>query len=133
MSAISDLNTLLADMEPRLNRGVFVFATVAELRNVEIDSVVAMVVEAEGISVVMTESDALRQSISFEFRSAWITLTVNSALEAVGLTAAFARALGDAQISCNVIAGNFHDHIFVPVDSADAAMRALQSLQSGAR
>jgi hypothetical protein len=51
----------------------------------------------------------------------------------VGLTVAFARMLGDAQISCNVIAGNFRDHIFVPVDSADAAMRALQSLQSGAR
>ena len=130
MGAIFDLDSLLATMEPRRNPGVFVFATVSSLGDVEPDSVVAMVVEAEGISVVMTETDALRQSISYDFRSAWITLSVNSALEAVGLTAAFARVLGDAQISCNVIAGNYHDHIFVPVDSADAAIDALRSLQS---
>src|SRR5680860_1095955 len=130
MTAISDLDSLLSAMEPQHNPGVFVFATVASLGDIDADSVVAMIVEAEGISVVMSESDALRQSIPHSFRSAWITLTVNSALEAVGLTAAFARALGDAQISCNVIAGNYHDHIFVPIDSVDAAMGALRSLQS---
>ncbi|MGV8852360.1 MAG: ACT domain-containing protein, partial [Rhodoglobus sp.] len=113
MTAISDLDSLLATMEPELNPGVFVFATVAALSEVDLDSVIALMVEVEGISVVMRESDALRQAIAYDFRSAWITLTVNSALEAVGLTATFAQALGDVQISCNVIAGRNHDHIFV--------------------
>ena len=130
MTAISDLHTLLAAMEPQLNPGVFVFATVASLAQVDPDSVVAMIRESNGLSVVMTEADALRQEIACDFRSAWITLNVNSALEAVGLTAAFAHTLGEAQISCNVIAGNYHDHIFVPVDSADAALAALRSLQT---
>ncbi|EAR25481.1 hypothetical protein A20C1_04421 [marine actinobacterium PHSC20C1] len=129
MTAISDLDSLLATMQPELNPGIFVFTTVLALSEVELDSVVALVVEAEGISVVMSETDALRQAIPYDFRSAWITLKVNSALEAVGLTAAFARALGDVQISCNVIAGNYHDHIFVPIDAADAALAALRSLQ----
>lgn len=129
MTAISDLNTLLATMDPQLNAGVFVFATVESLAAVDPYSVVAMVRESEGISIVMTESDALRQNIAHDFRSAWITLNVNSALEAVGLTAAFARALGEADISSNVVAGNFHDHIFVPVGQADAALTALRSLQ----
>lgn len=130
MTAISDLDSLLATMEPALNPGTFVFATVASLSEVEVDSVVAMVVEAEGISVVMSEADALRQTISYDFRSSWITLTVNSALDAVGLTAAIAQVLGDVHISCNVIAGNNHDHIFVPIHSAEKALSALRSLQS---
>jgi len=93
---------------------------------------VAVMREREGISVVMTEADAVRQGVPHEFRSSWITLTVTSALDAVGLTAGFAKALGDAQISCNVIAGHHHDHLFVPVESTDAALTALRSLQSAA-
>ncbi|MBH0053936.1 ACT domain-containing protein [Salinibacterium sp. SWN139] len=133
MTAISDLNELLASMEPHLNEGVFVFATVDSLAEVDASSIVALMQEPEGLSVVMTESDAVRQGIAHEFRSSWITLTVTSALEAVGLTAAFAQALGDVQISCNVIAGHHHDHIFVSVESTDAAVAALRGLQASAR
>ena len=63
------------------------------------------------------------------FRAAWISLHVHSDLQAVGLTAAFANALGSVGISCNVIAGAYHDHIFVPLEKAQAAMQALQDLQ----
>ncbi|MEV8253771.1 ACT domain-containing protein [Rhodoglobus sp. NPDC076762] len=132
MAAISDLNELLASMHPQRNDGVFVFATVTSLDSIEASSIVALMREHEGISVVMTEADARRQGIEHEFRSSWITLTVTSALEAVGLTAAFARALGEAGISCNVIAGHHHDHLFVPVESTDAALQALRSLQASA-
>ncbi|MBH0023886.1 ACT domain-containing protein [Salinibacterium sp. SWN248] len=133
MAAISDLNELVASMEPHLNEGVFVFATVGSLAEVDESSIVALMREPEGLSVVMSEADAGRQGIAHEFRSSWITLTVTSALEAVGLTAAFAQALGDVQISCNVIAGRHHDHIFVPTDSTDAALAALRGLQVSAR
>ena len=53
---------------------------------------------------------------------------MNSALDAVGLTAAFATALADAGLSCNVIAGLHHDHVLVDVDDAGAALRVLQRL-----
>lgn len=132
MTAVSNLNELLSTMEPHLNEGTFVFATVGSIADVEAESIVAVMRETEGMSVVMTEADAVRQGIPHEFRSSWITLTVTSALEAVGLTAAFAQALGDVQISCNVIAGRHHDHLFVPVESTDAALAALRSLQSAA-
>ena len=69
------------------------------------------------------------QGFEQSFRCAWITLRVNSDLEAVGLTAAFARALADQSIACNVIAGAYHDHLFVPVDRAADALHCLQQLQ----
>jgi hypothetical protein len=49
-------------------------------------------------------------------------------LDAVGLTAAFAKALTDAGISSNVVAALYHDHIFVQWDRRDDAMKALKSL-----
>jgi uncharacterized protein len=65
-----------------------------------------------------------------EFRGAWLTLTVFSALEAVGLTAAVARALADEGIPCNVLAGYHHDHMLVPEERAGDAMRVLRRLRS---
>jgi uncharacterized protein len=66
------------------------------------------------------------------FTAAWITLNVHSDLAAVGLTAAFSGALGQAGISCNVVAGVHHDHLFVPIDQAQRAMEALHALSRSA-
>jgi hypothetical protein len=60
-----------------------------------------------------------------------ITLTVQSSLEAVGLTAAFASVLAQGGISANVIAGFHHDHIFLPAADADRAMTLLRGLSNG--
>lgn len=48
-------------------------------------------------------------------------------VHAGGLTAAV--ALAEANIRCNVIAAAFHDHIFVPVASAQEALGVLLQLQ----
>lgn len=53
---------------------------------------------------------------------------MHSALEAVGLTAAVALALTDAGISCNVVAGFHHDHLFVPFGRAAEAVAVLEAL-----
>jgi hypothetical protein len=128
---ISDLSLLLRSMEPVLNPGTFVFTSVENAAEIEPSTIIASVREPEGLAVVMRESDAQERGLPILFRAAWITLTVTSDLEAVGLTAAFASALGAAGISCNVIAGAYHDHIFVPVDSAERAMLVLRKLQAG--
>jgi hypothetical protein len=64
------------------------------------------------------------------FRAGWITLTVNSDLQAVGLTAVFASALGKAGISCNVVAGAYHDHIFVPIERTSEAIKVLKNMET---
>ncbi len=55
-------------------------------------------------------------------------LHVNSALADVGLTALFSRVLADAGVSCNVIAGRAHDHLFVDWDEGAQALALLRGL-----
>jgi hypothetical protein len=126
---LRDLAALLVSMEPELQPGVYVFASLPHDAAASGAGIVATFREPEGMTVVMEEGAAQAAGIAPLFRAAWITLTVHSDLNAVGLTAAFSRALGEADISCNVIAAAYHDHIFVPVDDAPRAMDALSALQ----
>jgi len=126
---IANLAVLLRSMEPVLHGGVYAYCVVPHEANIAGLSPVATVSEAEGLTLVLPEEHAVNAGFSVLFRAAWITLTVHSDLQAVGLTAAFASALGQAGISCNVVAGAYHDHIFVPVEQAQQALAALQSLQ----
>ncbi|CCD40617.1 Uncharacterized protein conserved in bacteria [Candidatus Paraburkholderia kirkii UZHbot1] len=126
---ISDLDALIASMQPELQPGVYVFASLPHDAVFGGAGVVATFREREGMTVVMEEGAARAAGIEPLFRAAWITLTVHSDLNAVGLTAAFAHALGCANIICNVLAAAYHDHIFVPVDDAGRAMDALSDLQ----
>ena len=116
-------------MQPVKNPGVYVFASVLPGTDISKLEPIATIREKEGITVVVTEEQALIAQLSVLFRSTWITLNVHSDLQAIGLTAAFSAALGQANISCNVIAGAFHDHIFVPVELGDKAMASLLDLQ----
>jgi hypothetical protein len=129
MPPVTDLTTLLQHLEPTRNQGTYVFATVPPGEELPVRDVVAMVREREGVSVVVEEARAQRLGLQPVMRCVWITLAVPSDLEAVGLTAAFAKALTDVGISCNVVAGTHHDHLFVPVDHSAAAMHALRELQ----
>ncbi|MCU6434015.1 ACT domain-containing protein [Undibacterium sp. Jales W-56] len=126
---ISDLPTLLSSMEPVLNEGRYAYVCVPMAFDWRDIHIIAAIREIEGMTLVVPEAEAERLGLTILFRAAWITLNVHSDLQAVGLTAAFAQALGAANISCNVIAGACHDHIFIPVEQASAAMMALQKLQ----
>ena len=61
-----------------------------------------------------------------------ITLNIHSSLEAVGLTAAVLQALASEAISANVVAGFYHDQIFVSQTSAERAMACLTLLSAAA-
>lgn len=132
MQPISELSSLLKSMQPELNPGTYAYATLGPDQTISISDVVSLIREPEGISVIVSESTAGRLGLKTVFRCEWITLTVNSDLQAVGLTAAFSRALGMAGISCNVVAGTNHDHIFVPLNEGQSAMNALDALQASA-
>jgi uncharacterized protein len=128
MHAIRDLDRLLAQMQPVLNPGRYAFVAVPEEVTLDPRRVVASVREAEGLSAILLQQDALDLGLPVAFVAAWITLSVHSDLAAVGLTAAVSRALADAGIGCNVVAGLRHDHLFVPFDQAQQALDALRAL-----
>jgi uncharacterized protein len=90
--------------------------------------VLAVIDEDEGTTAVVTIAEAERRSWPVGFRAAWLTVTVHSSLEAVGLTATLAEVLAARGIACNVLAGYFHDHLLVPLDRADEAVRSLEAL-----
>jgi hypothetical protein len=92
--------------------------------------VAAVIEEGEGLTVVATVERARTEGWPVDFVAAWLTIDVHSSLEAVGLTAAFSRALGRAGIACNVIAAYYHDHILVPHDESDMAVEVIEALAS---
>lgn len=124
----TNANPLLRSLEPLLHEGVYAYCVVPHGANLNV-SPVATVQEAEGVTLILAEEQAGEAGLPILFRASWITLTVQSDLQAVGLTAAFSTALGRAGISCNVVAGAFHDHIFVPVGLAQRAIEVLRALQ----
>lgn len=126
---ISNLTTLLRSMEPVLHEGVYAYCTVSYEARIAALTPVVTVREPEGLTLVLPEEQAIAAGLPVLFRAAWISLTVHSDLEAVGLTAAFSGALGQAGISCNVVAGAFHDHLFVPVAQGRKALEVLRALQ----
>ncbi|WP_299667023.1 ACT domain-containing protein [uncultured Polaribacter sp.] len=128
MSGEKDLQKLLQQLKPVLNSGEYVFATVANLDGILRTDTVFEFKEEEGITIVIEKNRAVALKLEYQFISSWITLKMHSSLEAVGLTAAFSSALTEHQISCNVIAGFYHDHIFVDVKHAKKAIEVLTNL-----
>ena len=125
MSGVRDLRVLLETMSPEVRSGRYVFVVPEGPIDAEVQ---ASVVEPEGRSLLLSQEDADRLRLGYDYVAGWITLTVHSSLAAVGLTAAVSAALAEAGISCNVIAGYHHDHLLVPVDRVDDAMAALHAL-----
>jgi hypothetical protein len=129
MTLLSDLDELLRNMRPVLNREVVVFCVLPPEQELSSIPAVGVFREAEGVSVIVEETAAQELRLAPLFRAAWITLTVHSDMHAVGLTAAVSRVLAEAGISCNVVAAVHHDHLFVPAEQGAAALALLEGMQ----
>lgn len=134
---ITDLYALLADetpgapsraLEPQLHPGRYAFVPLPDGARLDVGAVVASVREAEGITVVVEERMARDAGWPVAFVAAWISLGLATGLDELGLTAHFSRALADAGIACNTVAGVHHDHLFVPVEQGAAAVELLRGL-----
>jgi len=128
MSGETDLQKLLRGMKPELNEGEFVFCIVDSVQRASTLNPLLMFQEREAVTVILSKQQADEAALPYSLVCAWITLTVHSALEAVGLTSAVSKALADASISCNMVAAYYHDHIFIPVQDANRAMDVLDQL-----
>jgi hypothetical protein len=131
MAGIIDIQVLLKEMKPILDTTDYIFSTTKCFQideKITILSPIATFLESEGMTVVVTKMNADKHKLAYDAVFNKITLKVHSSLEAVGLTAAISTALASNGISGNVVAGYFHDHIFVPKDKADLALEILEEL-----
>lgn len=114
-------------MEPKLRDGEYVFTCIAAGRYGDAAELapIAMFMEDEGMTLVVPRHSADEHGVNYASVFKCITLCVHSSLNAVGFTAAFSKRLADNGLGANVIAGYFHDHIFVPSECAESAMAAL--------
>jgi hypothetical protein len=128
MTGETNLQKLLKEMKPKLNKGEFVYCLVETKTHAHQLEPLCFFEEYEGVTVILPKSKADKAGLPYSITCAWITLTVHSSLEAVGLTAAVSKALTGANISCNVVAAYHHDHIFVPTKDAERAMTVLWAL-----
>ena len=130
---VSNLKAMLASMSPKLNNECVAYISSKNSSGVLAvlppEAIIGTFREEEATTFIVELSAAEKSGLEILFRGAWITLTVHSALSGVGLTAAFAAALGNEGISANVVAAYYHDHIFVAVEDAERAMAALKKLQ----
>jgi len=131
MKAPNDLPTLLRTMRPVLGDTEMGYGLIRNGQGIP-DGVspFATVAEAEGLTVIAPARVLAECGIDHVAGWARISLTVHSDLAAVGLTAAIAAALTAEAISANVVAGYFHDHVFVQWDRRHDAMAALARLSA---
>ena len=127
MAGLTNLHDILGALRPSVRQGSFVYVTLPTPPEVE---AYARIVEDEGITLVVDQSTADEHGWEYEGVFAWITLQVHTSLTSVGITAAVSTALARVGISCNVLAGYYHDHLLVPAGSVDEAIDVLGGLES---
>jgi hypothetical protein len=133
MPAERDLHTLLDRMDPVLQEGEFVFCSIpADQVGRLTVPYLGLFYEKEGATILWEKKDA--EKAGFGFPSEWkmITLSVHSALDAVGFLAAVTGKLASEGIAVNVISAFYHDHLFVSTDQAHRAMEALNLIRKTA-
>jgi len=126
----TDLTSMLANLRPLLAEEKYVYCFHAYPYTPDFP-LWASICEQEGMTLVMTQAEADRQGFSYEGLWSRVTLSVHSSLQAVGLTASVSKLLSDAGISANIVAGYYHDHIFVQAELAETAYGLLQQLSRG--
>ena len=128
MAGETSLVKLLADPKPKLLPGEYVFCSLPSLKygdRADLEPV-ASYQEDEGLSLLLEKWKADEAGFQYHCVLRGITLSVNSSLEAVGFTAEISRKLAEFGIPANVVAAHYHDHVFVPTDQADAALKLLE-------
>ncbi len=129
MSGEKNLQIILADMNPILDKETYVFLSVPHDKNTAPRNPILSFRENQGQAYIASLEDAETCDLPYIYRSKRITLTVHSSLEAVGFLAAITTKLAAQGISVNPVSAFFHDHLFVPEQDANKALETLLKMQ----
>jgi len=122
-----NLKILLKNMNPILDDKEYLYLTFSEenFKKINIQEIKFFFREKEWITVILEKN-----SLYKNYNKIWslITLQVHSSLDAIWFTAEFSKILKNNNISCNVVAGYFHDHIFVDKSDWEKAVNILKNV-----
>lgn len=126
------LQELIKQLSPTQDSTTYVYCTVPKAKYGELEHLkpIVSIAELEGLTLVIPLDEAKTEGLDYYRVFRRITLEGHSSLEALGLTSVVTSLLAERGITTNVIAGFYHDHMFVPSDRIDEAMRALKELAS---
>lgn len=122
--AEKDLRSLLSAMEPWLDPDRYVFVTVAPGEATGLPALMRFR-EDEFDTLIVTERVAAREGLEGSFPCRRIVAKAQSPLDSVGFIARLAGDLAEQGIAVNPVSAFRHDHLFVPVEKAEAAMDVL--------
>lgn len=124
----TDLDRLLRALRPHLLPDPYAFcSTTPDHAAILWPMALGLFREVEGVTVILPAQAADEAGLAHDGTWACITLTVHSALTAVGMIAALSARLARAGLSLNPVAGYYHDHLFVPWAQRDRALEVLAS------
>lgn len=123
-----DLDQLIANMQPILSTEIYRFAILPIGEDISHLRPLMQFHEEEGLTAIIRQDLVDKYKIPAIYPCRQITLAIHSALDAVGFLDVITRTLAGRGISCNVVSGFTHDHLFVPVDQAGTAYEALLQL-----
>lgn len=129
MLAISDLDVLIACMQPELHEPRYVFAYLSHDEPLPAGAKM-LFEEQEGWTAILPIEQAKELGLRYEFACRMITLNVHSSLDAVGFLARITRHLAALGMGVNPVSAFFHDHLFVPAERAEEALAALKQLSA---
>jgi hypothetical protein len=136
MKTVSALDELLKDMQPKIAKTKYFMASVGEGELMALSGYLQYIIciyrEKEGLTIVFEEEihdemAGMTEKMAGPF--ALITLNVYSDLMAVGFLAKITSALMKEKISANAFSAYHHDHLLVPWERKEDALKALERLR----
>jgi hypothetical protein len=130
MAPVRETEAMIAQMSPELRAGTVIYCTTRDntLATRCLEKALCMFDEEEGRTFILPIDEARQLGFDTSMPMRRITLTVHSALDGVGLTAAVSAVLAGLGIPCNIVAAYHHDHLFVPESAAAVALEALATV-----
>jgi uncharacterized protein len=127
MSGQKNLAEVIKSLKASCDNIEYGFAAVQNNKISIDDQVFCTVKENEGFTIIADKKYFETNGIKYDCPFAKLTIETHTSLDLIGLTAVLSKKLADNNIPANIIAGYYHDHIFVPYELRQKAIDLINN------